>query len=72
MREVRGLGLMLGLDLGRPSAPVQKHLQQAGFLTLGAGPRVLRLLPPLVTSSADLDLLVEAIAAALVATAPEA
>jgi acetylornithine/LysW-gamma-L-lysine aminotransferase len=70
VREVRGLGLMVGLDLGtRPSAPVQKHLQDQGFLVLGAGPRVLRLLPPLVTPAEELDRLVVAIATALEATA---
>lgn len=49
VRSIRGRGLMLGIELAQSSVPVQRRLQERGFLTLGAGPRVLRLLPPLTT-----------------------
>jgi acetylornithine/LysW-gamma-L-lysine aminotransferase len=57
VREVRGRGLMLGLELAEASAPVQRRLQERGVLALGAGLRVLRLLPPLVIGEDEIDLL---------------
>ena len=47
-REVRGRGLMIGIELRGKVAPVLKSLQENGVLALPAGPSVLRLLPPLV------------------------
>jgi acetylornithine/LysW-gamma-L-lysine aminotransferase len=62
VREVRGLGLMVGIELRSATAPLQRRLQERGFLTLGAGPRVLRLLPPLIAQAEDLSRLTAAIA----------
>ena len=55
VRAIRGRGLMLGLELVTPSVPVQQRLQERGYLTLGAGPRVLRLLPPINTPWNELE-----------------
>ncbi|MEA3190433.1 MAG: LysW-gamma-L-lysine/LysW-L-ornithine aminotransferase [Thermoplasmata archaeon] len=54
-REVRGRGLMLGLDLRIKAQPVLDALLERGFLALAAGPTVVRLLPPLATPRAVLD-----------------
>jgi acetylornithine/LysW-gamma-L-lysine aminotransferase len=54
VREVRGRGLMIGIELRGKVAPVLKMLQARGVLALPAGPGVLRLLPPLVISDGDL------------------
>jgi acetylornithine/LysW-gamma-L-lysine aminotransferase len=54
VREVRGRGLMIGLELRNKVAPVLRLLQARGVLALPAGPTVLRLLPPLVISEDDL------------------
>ena len=54
VREVRGHGLMFAIDLRLRSAPVQRRLQEMGYLCLGAGPTTLRLLPPLVTRRSSL------------------
>jgi acetylornithine/LysW-gamma-L-lysine aminotransferase len=54
VREVRGRGLMIGIELRGKVAPVLKMLQARGVLALPAGPSVLRLLPPLVISDDDL------------------
>ena len=62
VREVRGQGALIGIELARPTIPLQRRLQERGFLTLGAGPRVLRLLPPLTIEFEDLDRLCAAIA----------
>jgi len=55
IREVRGLGLMLGIELKEKSQPFIEALMQEGVLCLPAGPLVLRLLPPLVTSTEQLE-----------------
>jgi len=62
VRALRGLGLMVGLELRGASAPVQKRLQERGYLVLGAGPRVLRLLPPLTATWTELEQLARAVA----------
>jgi len=65
VRQVRGLGLMIGIDLKVKVTPVLQALQSAGVLALPAGSTVLRLLPPLVIEREDLDRVAEAIAATL-------
>ena len=52
--EVRGLGLMVGLELKLPAGPLVKALLERGFLATKAGDNVLRLLPPLVVKSAEI------------------
>jgi acetylornithine/succinyldiaminopimelate/putrescine aminotransferase len=47
---VRGIGLMWGIELSQPAAPVIARALDEGLLILSAGERVIRLLPPLVTS----------------------
>jgi len=61
VREVRGLGLMIGLELRDRVTPVLKALQARGVLALPAGVNVLRLLPPLVMDSAARESLVESV-----------
>ena len=52
--EVRGVGLMVGLELRGPAGPVVKALRERGFLATKAGDNVLRLLPPLVVKTAEI------------------
>jgi acetylornithine/N-succinyldiaminopimelate aminotransferase len=55
---VQGRGLLLGLRLGRPAAPVQQALFARRILTGTSGdPEVLRLLPPLTFTQGEADLL---------------
>ena len=65
IREVRGLGLLQGIELKENSGPTLKALQDRGVLALGAGPTVVRYLPPLVISAAQIDAVIEATRAAL-------
>jgi acetylornithine/N-succinyldiaminopimelate aminotransferase len=51
----RGCGLMAGLVLNGSAAPLQKKLQEKGLLTLATAVRVLRLLPPLTVTEAEID-----------------
>ena len=55
IREVRGLGLLLGIELKENAGPTIKALQDQGVLTLGAGPTVVRYLPPLVITADQVD-----------------
>jgi acetylornithine/succinyldiaminopimelate/putrescine aminotransferase len=56
VREIRGLGLMLGLDVGRPVAELVMLAREKGLLILPAGETVLRLLPPLTIQAEEADL----------------
>lgn len=51
--EIRGQGLMWGVELNRAAAPLLPILQRKGLLAVIAGPQVLRLLPPLVTKEEE-------------------
>lgn len=55
VREVRGLGLMIGVQLRGRVTGVLKALSEEGVWALPAGPTVLRLLPPLVITEAELE-----------------
>ena len=65
VREVRGLGLLCGIELKENAGPTIRALQERGVLTLGAGPTVVRYLPPLVISAEQVDRVLAATAAAL-------
>jgi acetylornithine/LysW-gamma-L-lysine aminotransferase len=54
VREVRGAGLMIGIELRTRVTPVLQALQARGILALPAGKTVLRLLPPLVVTRDEL------------------
>ena len=56
--EVRGMGLMLGIELDRPCAELAKQALAAGLLINVTADRVIRLLPPLVLSQAEADQIV--------------
>lgn len=55
IREVRGRGLMRGVELAFDVAPVVARAFELGLLLVGAGPRTLRLLPPLVVTEEEID-----------------
>jgi acetylornithine/LysW-gamma-L-lysine aminotransferase len=66
VRDVRGLGLMIAVELRKKVAPVLKSLMvNHGVIALPAGPTVLRLLPPLVISESEIDVGVQAITRAI-------
>jgi acetylornithine/LysW-gamma-L-lysine aminotransferase len=65
IREVRGLGLMVGIEIKQKAMPYINALTERGVLALPAGLNVIRLLPPLVITREQLDFVVEQIAAVL-------
>lgn len=62
VREVRGLGLLLGVELKIKVGPLLRELMQRGVLVAAAGTTVLRFLPPLVITTEDVDTVVEQVA----------
>lgn len=66
VREIRGKGLMVGIELREKAGRYIKALMEAhGILALPAGSNVIRLLPPLIVTEAEIDAGVAAIAAVL-------
>ena len=63
--EVRGLGLLLGVELDVLAADVVSAGYRHGLLTVGAGPNVLRLVPPLIIDYDEIDQVVDRLSAAL-------
>jgi len=59
IKEIRGLGLMLGIELGQPVADLVVRAREKGLLILSAGETVLRLLPPLTIQEDEADLAVD-------------
>jgi predicted acetylornithine/succinylornithine family transaminase len=69
VREIRGLGLMIGLELKEKAGPFAQTLMQEGVLALLAGTTVLRFLPPLVITREQIDRVVDTLAKVLAAGA---
>ncbi len=65
VRAVRGRGLMLGLELKEKVAPYVDALRDAGVLVINAGATVIRFVPPLIISEAEVDAVLERVAAVL-------
>jgi acetylornithine/LysW-gamma-L-lysine aminotransferase len=61
IREVRGLGLMIGIELKEKAGPYVQKLTEKGVIVLLAGATVIRLLPPLVISKNEIDTVVSAL-----------
>ena len=65
VREVRGLGLMIGIELRGKAAPVLQALQDEGVIAIGGGSSVIRLLPPLVIPEDQWSFALDALGRAL-------
>jgi len=55
VRQVRGRGMMIGVELKERVTPTLRSLQERGVLVLPAGPTTLRLLPPLIWEEQQAD-----------------
>jgi len=58
IRDVRGLGLLLGLELDRDVAGIANACMERGFLINCVQERVLRFVPPLIIGREEIDLLI--------------
>lgn len=63
--DVRGMGLMLGVEFKGAAAPVLAGLRERGVLATRAGEHVLRLLPPLVVRRPEIRAFLEALESVL-------
>ena len=71
IRDVRGAGLMRGVDLRIDAAPVIDQARQRGLLVNRTSETVVRLLPPLTIEAADIDAGIDLLDAVLMAVATE-
>ncbi len=62
IREIRGRGLLLGIELRSRAQPYLEALLERGVFALQAGPNVIRLLPPLVITEEELERVLDAVA----------
>ena len=53
--EVRGMGLMIGIEINEPVKPLLEKCMAKGLLAIGAGEKVIRLLPPLIMTAKQVD-----------------
>jgi acetylornithine aminotransferase len=58
---IRDRGLIVGVELDRPAAPVVDACLERGFLTNAAQEKVLRFVPPLVVEKEEIDRLIGAL-----------
>jgi len=70
IKEVRGKGLLVGVDLDRPANAVVTACREQGLLVLTAGDAIVRMTPPLVVEEADVDRAVEIVRTVLTRSAP--
>ena len=59
VKEIRGKGLMIGIELDRPCGELVKAALDRGLLINVTADNVVRLLPPLVMSEAEAQQLVD-------------
>ncbi len=55
VKEIRGQGLMIGIDLDRPCGTLMQRALDAGLLLSGTADSVVRLVPPLIITEAEAD-----------------
>jgi acetylornithine aminotransferase len=55
VKEIRGLGLMLGIDLAKPCGALVQRAADAGLLISVTADTVVRMVPPLILSAAEAD-----------------
>ncbi len=65
VREIRGVGLIIGVEMKGRVTPVLRGLMERGVMALPAGNTVLRFLPPLSITREEIDRVVETVGAVL-------
>lgn len=65
VKEVRGMGLLLGMELSVPGQPIVNACEKRGLLINCAAGSVLRLVPPLIVTREDIDRALEILSGVL-------
>ncbi len=55
IRDIRGLGLLIGIEFAEPVAPIIQKLHENGLLVLAGGTHVIRLMPSLYVTNDEID-----------------
>ncbi|MCQ6274328.1 acetylornithine transaminase [Bacillus sp. V3B] len=55
VKEIRGIGFMIGIEVNGNVPDILKSLRSGGLIALSAGEKVIRLLPPLTSTKEELD-----------------
>ena len=61
IKEVRGVGLLIGLQVHRDQAKFIRKLENNNLLTIRAGENVVRILPPLNVKKSEINLAIKII-----------
>lgn len=61
VKDIRGRGLMIGIELDRSAAPVKEHCMESGVLVNVTQDNVVRLLPPLIIDDEQAGMIVDAV-----------
>lgn len=72
VREVRGLGLIVGIECVKPVAELVAETHRRGLLVVTAGPNVIRLLPNLLVTREEIDLAIDILTGVLTGQAAAA
>ena len=59
IKEVRGRGLISGIELTIPAGPLVAEGYKHGLMMINAGPNVMRFVPPLIIEKSHIDTLIE-------------
>ncbi len=65
VKEIRGIGMMIGIETNQSAAPILADLRSRGLIALSAGEQVIRLLPPLTVTEEEMGQAVAIIASIL-------
>jgi acetylornithine aminotransferase len=65
--EIRGQGLMVGIELDRPCGELVARMRDLGFLINVTADKVIRLVPPLIFTAAHADELLEPLTREIIA-----
>jgi acetylornithine aminotransferase len=65
VKDIRGRGLMMGIELDRPAAAVKDHCLERGVLVNVTQERVIRMLPPLIIDAEQAGMIVDAVCASI-------
>lgn len=59
VKDVRGLGLMIGVELDQPARPIVEKMFEHNILTNAAGGNAIRIVPPLIISKSEIEAVVD-------------
>jgi predicted acetylornithine/succinylornithine family transaminase len=71
VREIRGIGLMLGVEMEYPCRPLVEKMLEKGFLINCTSEKTLRFLPPFIISTREIDVMLRALKMCILAMNPE-